>query len=73
MKLADIDIQHLIKGLAMERSAWISVAREENRQHTDAERVTMCVLAALEHALQKAVNYHEEANPAPFEWRGKSK
>ena len=54
MKLAEIEIDELVHALGMERSAWIRIAREERRQHTDAERVTMCILAALEHALKRA-------------------
>ena len=53
MKLGDIELNDLVWALGQERSAWINVAREENRRHTEAERMTMCVLAALEHALAK--------------------
>jgi hypothetical protein len=49
MKLGEIDLDELVRALGAERSAWIKVASEEGRRHTDAERVTMCVLAALEH------------------------
>jgi hypothetical protein len=52
MRLADIDVDDLARALGMERSAWVNLARDEKRQHTDAERVTICILAALEHALK---------------------
>jgi hypothetical protein len=56
MKLADIDAYELVKALGMERSEWIKFAKEEGRLNTDAEKITICVLAALEHALEKASN-----------------
>jgi hypothetical protein len=40
----------------MERSAWINAATEEGRRTTEAEKITICVLAALEHALGSAAN-----------------
>jgi hypothetical protein len=54
MRLADINVDELVEALGKERSRWIDVAKEEGRQHTDAERVTICVLSALQHALQIA-------------------
>jgi hypothetical protein len=54
MKLADIDAYELVKALRMERSAWIKNSKEEGRRETDAEKITICVLAALEHALANA-------------------
>jgi len=55
MKLADVDVHELVKALGMERSAWIKIPKEEGRRETDAEKTTICVLAALEHALARAV------------------
>jgi hypothetical protein len=52
MKLADIDVDELVHALGMERTGWINLAKDEKRHHTDAERVTVCILAALEHALK---------------------
>ena len=52
MKLADIDVDELAHALGMERSGWVNLARDENRQHTDAERVTICMLSALERVLK---------------------
>jgi hypothetical protein len=51
MKLAEIDLDDLKQALRTERTAWIKVADEEHRRPTDAERVTVCILMALEHAL----------------------
>jgi hypothetical protein len=51
MKLADIEIHDVVQALGRERSGWVKLATEERRPHTEAERVTICVLAALEHAL----------------------
>jgi hypothetical protein len=53
MKLADIEVDELVRELGIERSAWIKVAREEKRQLTDSERTTVCLLAALEHVFTK--------------------
>lgn len=54
MKLAEVDVFELVHALAVERSAWTNVAKEEGRRLTEAEKTTICVLAALEHALSKA-------------------
>jgi hypothetical protein len=54
MKLADIDAHELVKALHMERSAWIKNPKDEGRRETDAEKITISVLAALEHALTHA-------------------
>jgi hypothetical protein len=56
MKLADVDVYELVHALGMERSAWLNVATEENRRNTEAERITICVLAALESALKTAAS-----------------
>jgi hypothetical protein len=53
MKFADVEIHDLVRALGQERSAWINLTTEEKRRHTEAEVVTMCVLAALEHALAR--------------------
>jgi len=53
MKLADVEIDELIRALGLERSAWINLASKKGHRHTEAERVTICVLAALEQALAK--------------------
>jgi hypothetical protein len=53
MKLGDIEIDDLVRALGQERSAWIKLADEEKRRHTETERVTICVLSALEHALAR--------------------
>jgi hypothetical protein len=52
MKLADIDVDELVHALGMERTGWINLAKVEKRQPTDAERVTVCILAALERTLK---------------------
>jgi hypothetical protein len=54
MKLADLDVAELVHALGMERSQWIKLKQQENRELTEAEKVTVCVLAALEHALASA-------------------
>jgi hypothetical protein len=56
MNLADIDAYELVKALGMERSEWVKFAKDEGRLNTDSEKITICVLAALEHALEKACN-----------------
>jgi hypothetical protein len=52
MRLADIDVDELAHALGMERSGWVNIARDEKRRNTDAELVTICILAALEHVLK---------------------
>jgi hypothetical protein len=54
MKLAEMDVDVLITALGWERSRWIALKTEENRQLTESEKVTVCVLSALEHALKRA-------------------
>ena len=54
MKLADIDAHELVKALHMERSVLIKNPKDEGRRETDAEKITISVLAALEHALAHA-------------------
>jgi hypothetical protein len=51
MKLADVDVGALVLALGKERSAWIKLKTDENRQLTEAETATVCMLAALEHIL----------------------
>ena len=53
MKLADIELEDLVRALAAERTAWINAARDEVRRPTEPERVTMSVLLALERALRE--------------------
>jgi hypothetical protein len=53
-KVADIDVYELIRAFGMERGAWINAATEEKRPTTEAEKITICVHAALEHALSRA-------------------
>jgi hypothetical protein len=62
MRLGDLDVYDLIDALGMERSAWINVQKERNRRLTDAERVTICVLAAFERALLKVASTQEGHN-----------
>ena len=59
MKLADIDLHELRQALQSERSAWVKAPREEDRVQTDAERITICVLFALEHVLEKVMAAHD--------------
>lgn len=54
MKLAEMDVDVLITALGWERSRWIALKTEENRQLTEAEKATVCVLGALEHVLKRA-------------------
>ena len=56
LKLADIDVYELVDALGMERTALVNAAKEEGRRSTDAERVTICVLQALERALKAAAD-----------------
>jgi hypothetical protein len=42
--------------LGMERTALVNAAKEEGRRSTDAERVTICALGALERALKAAAD-----------------
>jgi hypothetical protein len=53
MKLGDLDLNDVIDALGMVRSDWIKIQKEENRRLTDADRVTVCVLAALEQVLRR--------------------
>jgi hypothetical protein len=53
MKFADVEIHDLVRALGQERSAWINLATEQKRPHTEAERVTICVLAALKNVLAR--------------------
>jgi hypothetical protein len=56
LNLADIDVYELVDALGKERSVWVNAAREEGRRPTDAERVTICLLQALERALKAAAD-----------------
>jgi hypothetical protein len=62
MKLGDLDLYGIIDALGMERSTWINLQEEENRRLTEAERVTICVLHAIERALRKVASTHEGRN-----------
>jgi hypothetical protein len=62
MNLGDLDVHDLIDALGVERSTWINILKERNRRLTDAERVTICVLAAIEGALRKVASAHEHRN-----------
>jgi hypothetical protein len=62
MKLAEIDIDELVSALRTERTGWINVASQERRKHTEAECVTMCILAALEHALARVSSTSASTN-----------
>jgi hypothetical protein len=53
MKLADIELDELVRALAAEQTAWIKAARDEGRRPTEPERVTLCMLSALRNALQR--------------------
>lgn len=53
MKLTDIDVDELVHAFRMERSAWIDVAREAKRKHTEAEGATICILSAIENILKR--------------------
>lgn len=55
-KLADIDVYELAGALGKERSAFVNAAKQEGRRSTDAERVTICILQALERALKAAAD-----------------
>jgi hypothetical protein len=55
-RLADIGVYELVDALGMERTALVNAAKEEGRRPTDAERVTICVLWALERALKAAAD-----------------
>jgi hypothetical protein len=54
MKLAELDVDVLIDAIGWERSRWVGLKTEENRQLTEAEKTTVCVLGAIEHALMRA-------------------
>jgi hypothetical protein len=60
MKLADVEIDDLVQALRQERSAWIKVATDEGRRHTEAERMTICVLAAFGNALARVSTVRRE-------------
>jgi hypothetical protein len=55
-KLGDIDVYELVGALGKERSALANSAKQEGRRTTDTERVTICVLQALELALKAAAD-----------------
>ncbi len=52
MRLADLEIDNVIDALKKERAEWISVAKQESRSNTEAERV--CFLLAIERVLSTA-------------------
>jgi|307.fasta_scaffold534995_2 hypothetical protein len=64
MKLGDLEVYDLIDALGTERSAWINVQKEEHRHLTEAERVTIYVLAAIERALRNVASTQEGHNAA---------
>jgi hypothetical protein len=55
-KLSDIDAYDLVDALGNERNALVNAARDQGRRPTDAERMTICVLQALECALKAAAD-----------------
>ena len=55
-KLSDIDAYDLVEALGKERMAWVNAAKDQGRRPTDAERITICVLQALERALKAAAD-----------------
>jgi hypothetical protein len=60
MKLGDLDLNDIIDALGMVRSDWITIQKEEHRRLTDADRVTVCVLAALEQALRRLASTRQD-------------
>jgi hypothetical protein len=54
MRFADLEIDDVIEALKKERAEWISVAKHESRVNTEAERVTICLLLAIERVLSTA-------------------
>ncbi|MFZ0093755.1 MAG: hypothetical protein WB563_01295 [Pseudolabrys sp.] len=61
MKLADIDAHELVKALHNERSVWIKNPKDQGRRETEAEKITICVLAALEHVFAHAAGASDPA------------
>jgi hypothetical protein len=59
MKLNELDVDDIIGALRTERSKWINVAEQEKRRHTESEKTTMCLLAAIEHVLVDAQSRSE--------------
>ena len=55
-KLSDIDAYDLVEALGNERNALVNAARDQGRRPTDAERMTICILQALECALKAAAD-----------------
>ena len=55
-KLSDIDAYDLVDALGDERNALVNSARDQGRRPTDAERMTICTLQALERALKAAAD-----------------
>lgn len=51
MRLADLEIDDVIDALKKERAEWILIAKQEARPNTEAERVTICFLLAIERVL----------------------
>jgi hypothetical protein len=47
MKLSDIEIDDVVDALEHDKAEWNSIARSENREKTEAEQVTVCILHAL--------------------------
>ena len=64
MKLGDLDLNDVIDALGMVRSDWIKIQKEENRRLTDADRVTVCVLAALEQVLRRLASSQQARGAA---------
>jgi DNA invertase Pin-like site-specific DNA recombinase len=64
MKLGDLDLNDVIDALGMVRSDWIKIQKEENRRLTDADRVTVCVLAALEQVLRRLASAQQAGGAA---------
>jgi hypothetical protein len=60
MKLADLELNDVIDALGMVRSDWVKIQKEENRRLTDADRVTVCVLAAFEQALRRLASTRQD-------------
>jgi hypothetical protein len=63
MKLADIQIDDLILAIETVQQEWINSYREEKREPTDIEQVTVFVLHATAGVFRKVKNFDWERQP----------
>lgn len=62
MKLPDVDLEELVQAIWDTQAAWNAIRREEKREATDPELVTVCILQALANVFRIARGHVHKSN-----------